>query len=61
MTNLENFLNKEIKISEKDLANGAFKCQNDECDEIVLNASFDVNTNKLTWVCSNGHESKGSM
>jgi hypothetical protein len=59
MPNLESFLNKNNveKPLLKEPALGSFSCQDKNCNEIVNEGYIDKNTNRLYWVCVQGHES----
>jgi hypothetical protein len=59
MTNLEQFLKKEVLKNNKTMepASGSFQCQNNDCDEIVYEGYADKNNGRLHWTCSQGHES----
>jgi hypothetical protein len=61
MTNLEDFLNKNIsenKLSTQlEPASGSFSCQHEDCDEVIYEGAIDKVNNKLTWTCSRGHHS----
>ena len=61
MTNLEEFLkkdNSQKKITNTfDIAEGSFKCQNLECDEVLNEAGMDREKNRIFWTCKLGHES----
>jgi hypothetical protein len=61
MSNLDDFLErKKRKRTLASLQNmtGTFVCQDDTCQEIVLEAFFDVDTSTVVWYCSNKHESE---
>ena len=58
MTNLEDFLNKKNKSTTKiESASGSFSCQDLECKEVISEGYIDRVSNRLHWVCSQGHES----
>lgn len=59
MTSLEQFLKKEkdsnFVVSEP--SSGSFRCQHEDCDEIINDGYIDRVNNRLHWTCSNNHES----
>jgi hypothetical protein len=59
MTNLEQFLNKEKekKPTVMEPASGSFTCQQKDCNEVVFEGFIDRDTDRLSWFCSNNHES----
>ena len=61
MTNLDNFLNKKINVPRAigvEIIDGAFVCQNAECDVISYEAIMDLNDGSAHWTCICGHRSR---
>ena len=59
MTNLEEFLNNKFKSNSLLLEpiSGSFNCQVSECNETVYEGVINRDTGRLSWVCSQAHES----
>jgi restriction endonuclease Mrr len=67
MTNLRDFLENTKVVKEEvtvekvatDMvtAQGTFVCQDNDCEETVLEGYLDRVHNRIHWTCSNGHDS----
>ena len=60
MTNLEEFLNKDVSkksVEKGEPAHGSFSCQHEDCDEVIYDGVIDRDHNRLVWTCLNGHHS----
>jgi hypothetical protein len=59
MTNLEQFLNQKIDTPSEQVepASGSFRCQHEDCEEIVSDGYITRSNHRLHWTCLNGHES----
>lgn len=59
MTNLEEFLNKDLKEKSGPIepTSGSFSCQHEDCDEVIYDGKIDRENHKLTWTCIYGHHS----
>jgi len=60
MTNLDDFLNKNIKPNpiSIEIVDGSFSCQDPTCQTISNEAIMDKATGEVEWLCVCGHRSR---